>query len=297
MNLQGIVMKAGIYFELFASELRRLLWGKKFIMEVDATNHCNLNCVHCYHYKNNPRPESIGIDEWERRFREYAARGVKLVLFVGGEPALRQDVLFLARRYFLGIGVISNGTIQIDPRFKHRIVVSVDGARETNDRLRGDGVFDLIEKNYRGDQRVVLNCVLSKYNYREVPEIVRLAKEMQVKGAVFDFYTPDMGEGEELVLNDEQREESRELIYRQIETNRRWVYMTRYTVDALVERHAAKDCYWRKYAYHFDVHLKPRRCFSDRVDCSRCGCIMGAWKNPFRTNPGQLLMTKKLFFD
>jgi MoaA/NifB/PqqE/SkfB family radical SAM enzyme len=290
-------MNASLYLELFASELKRLFWGKKFIMEVDATNRCNLRCVHCYHYKNNPQPEEIGIKEWNRRFREYYTRGVRLVLFVGGEPALRQDVLFLASQHFPGIGVISNGTIPIDHRFNHRIVVSLDGAKETNDRLRGEGVFDLIEKNYRGDKRVVLNCVLSKHNYRQVAEIVRLTKELQVRGAVFDFYTPNVGEGEELVLSDAEREESRRLIYRQIETNRHWVYMTKSTVDVLVERHAAKKCYWRDYAYHFDVFFVPRRCFSDKVDCSRCGCIMGAWKNPFFSNPRQLWMTKRFFFD
>ncbi len=266
-------------------------------MEVDATNRCNLRCVHCYHYKNDQQPEDIGIEEWDGRFKLYFARGVKLVLFVGGEPALRQDVLFLASQYFPGIGVISNGTIPIDSRFKHRIVVPLDGGRVTNDRLRGVGVFDLIEKNYRGDQRVVLNCVLSKHNYREVDEIVRLSKELQVKGAVFDFYTPDVGESDELVLDNNQREEARWLIYQQINTNPGWVYMTKNTVDALVRRDAARKCYWRDYAYHFDVFFNPRRCFSNSVDCSRCGCIMGALKNPFRTNPRQLWMIKKLFFD
>ncbi len=290
-------MNTRIYLDIVAGELKRLFLGKNFIMEVDATNRCNLRCTHCYHYKNDPLPEDIGIDEWDGRFRQYSARGVKLVLFVGGEPALRQDVLFLASRHFPGIGVISNGTIPIDRCFKHRIVISLDGGRETNDRLRGQGVFDLIEKNYSGDKRVILNCVLSQRNYREVAEIVRLAKELRVKGAVFDFYTPDVGENDELVLDDEQREEARRLIYQQIETNRRWVDMTKSTVDALVNRDAARKCYWRDYAYHFDVFFKPRRCFSNSVDCSRCGCIMGALKNPFRTNPRQLWMTKRFFFD
>jgi len=206
---------------------------------------------------------------------------------------LRQDVLLLASRIFISLGVISNGTIRIDSRFRHRIVVSVDGKPETNDRLRGKGVFDLIRKNYAGDNRAVLNCVLSKLNYREVPEIVKAAQELQVQGVVFDLYTPDVGEGEELVLDEARREEVRQLIYRELQENRRWIYMTRSTVDALVERHAARDCFWRKTAYHYDVHLNRRRCFSDTVDCSRCGCIMGAWKNPFCFDLPKIWMTLK----
>jgi len=287
-------MIGGRYLSLGVSELKRRVWGNKYILEIDATNRCNLSCVHCYHFKKPHEQDNISIKEWEIRFNKFYRQGVRLVLFVGGEPALRQDVLFLASRIFLGIGVISNGTVKIDPSLRNLIIVSVDGKEETNDKLRGEGVFELIRKNYSADKRVVLNCVLSKLNYKEVPDIIKAAMDLGVRGAVFDLYTPDVGEdGKELFLDKIELEEVRRLIYHEISERGRWVYMTRETVDRLVEHHAANECFWRDFALHYDVHLNRRHCFSSTVDCSRCGCIMGAWKNPFRLNPKALWMTVK----
>jgi len=281
------------YITVGISEIKRRLWGTKYILEIDATNNCNLSCIYCYHFKSPHPVEEISIKEWEERFRTFYRQGVRLVLFVGGEPSLRQDVLMLASRIFVGVGVISNGTVRIDSSFRNLIIVSLDGSEKTNDMLRGKGVFEQIRKNYTGDNRVVLNCVLSSMNYMEVPEIVKAAKELNVRGAVFDLYTPDIGEEDKLTLTKSQREEVRELIYREIRENRSWVYMTNETVDALVEQHAAKECFWRDFALHYDVYLNKRRCFSDTIDCSQCGCLMGAWKNPFRLNPRAVWMTMK----
>lgn len=287
------IINTARYLEFGLCEIKRALWGTSFIVEIDVTNRCNLYCTHCYHFKNPHPIEDISLEEWESRLRGFYQQGVRAILFVGGEPALRQDVLKLASRIFVGVSVISNGTVKIDPDFRHRIIVSVDGKPETNDKLRGEGVFELIRQNYSGDKRVLLNCVLSKLNYKEIPEIVKAAQELQVQGTVFDLYTPEMGEGYELALDQNEREEVRQLIYHEMRENKGWIFMTRDTVDALVESHAAHDCFWQKNAIHYDVYLKRRRCFSDTVDCARCGCIMGAWKNPFSLKPSSILMTLK----
>ena len=99
----------------FLLGLKRILTGRKHTCEIDVTNKCNQSCRHCYFYGGGKTPEEkeISIEVWEDRFKQLYEQGIRKVLLVGGEPALRLDVLNLADKIFPVLHVITNGIIKI----------------------------------------------------------------------------------------------------------------------------------------------------------------------------------------
>ncbi|MCX5726057.1 MAG: radical SAM protein [Candidatus Saganbacteria bacterium] len=259
---------------------------------IDITDRCNLRCAHCYHseYLKTTQAEDISFPEWERRFNYFRANGFKMIYFLGGEPALRQDVLLKANEIFPYIGLITNGTIKIDERFDHSLIVSLDGGREINDALRGKGVFDTVLKNYSGDKRAVLNMVITKKNIGEIPVIMQIGKFMKIKGVSFNIYTPNVGEDNGFIPDKNDREEILYLLHEELRNNGKYLLFTKGMINSLVRGDHTRWCTCRSLGLHFDVNLNARRCFARQVDCKRCGCYLSSVENPILT----LITSKKI---
>ncbi len=86
--------KVYMLFYLIFLELRRAIGGVKYFAEVDVTNNCNLRCKHCHNFKGKEefKIKEVSVDIWKKRFNELYKKGVRFILLVGGEPALRNDV-------------------------------------------------------------------------------------------------------------------------------------------------------------------------------------------------------------
>ncbi len=276
----------------FLLEVKRLLLGAKFMVEVDVTDNCNLRCKHCYHFhaKKSLEKKEVPLEEWEKRFSGLHNAGARFILLVGGEPALREDVLMLADKTFPFVYVITNGTIRIPKEFNHRIYISVDGSQNTNDSIRGKGTFERILKNYSGDKRVVINMTLMKGNYRDLEEVVKISKENGFNGVVCNIYTFAIGVKTPLTIKEERKEIIGEL--KRVKSL--------YPNDLLLSKPMIKwyeypdhrdYCHWGDNALHFDVSWKKRRCFGDNADCSNCGCLAGSFQSPLRmlSHPSEML--------
>ena len=277
-------------FYLIFLEIKRTIFGIKYLAEVDVTDNCNLRCKHCYHFngKKDFKTKELPLEVWKKRFNELHKKGVRFILLVGGEPALRNDVLMLADKIFPFIHVITNGTIRISNEFDHLLFVSLDGGQKTNDLIRGEGVFSKVINNYAGDKRVVINMTIKKDNYKELENIVRIAKENDFRGVVCNIYTPITGERNHLFIEKEKRK----LIINEIKRVK-----SKYPNHFLLTKSMIKwyefpnhigFCHWGDEVLHFDVSWKTRRCFAN-IDCSNCGCLAGSIQNPLK-----LLKTPKL---
>jgi MoaA/NifB/PqqE/SkfB family radical SAM enzyme len=126
-------------------------------------------------------------------------------LLVGGEPALRPDVLMLADKTFPLIYVITNGTIKIPEKFSHRLFVSIDGLPKTNDSIRGNGVFARVMKNYSEDKRVIINMTLTTDNYNELEDITRIAEKNGFDGVVCNICTGKTDSSSPLIPSKKER--------------------------------------------------------------------------------------------
>ena len=173
-------------FYLIWLELKRVIFRVKYLAEVDVTDNCNLRCKHCYHFhgKTDFKTQELSIPVWEQRFNELYKSGIRAILLVGGEPALRIDVLMVADKMFPYVWLITNGTIKIPTEFNHRLLVSIDGSQKTNDSIRGKGVFSKVIKNYSGDKRVNTLMTITRDNFKELEDVVKISKKNDFNGVV-----------------------------------------------------------------------------------------------------------------
>jgi len=264
-------------------ELRRIISGKIFGAEIDVTDNCNLRCKHCYHFhgKKGFKVKEISIEEWEARFNELYESGIRYVLLVGGEPALRVDVLMLADKTFPFVYVITNGTLNIPREFDNRLFVSIDGLEKTNDSIRGQGTFFKVLKNYRGDSRVIINMTITMGNYKELEKIVQLAKNNGFNGVVCNIFTPTIGENSLLFISKQDRKAVISELRRVKSLYPEHFLLNEKMIKWYEKPDHSDSCYWGDDVLHFDVSWNKRRCFT-KADCSNCGCLAGSLQNPLK---------------
>ncbi len=263
-------------------ESKRKMLGTKFFAEIDVTDNCNLRCKHCYHFhgKDDFKEEELPIELWRERLEKLHKQGIRLVLLVGGEPALRIDVLMLAHEIFPFVYVITNGVVFIPKEFDHLLYMSMDGMRETNDTIRGRGTFDKILKNYSGDERVAINMTITMDNYKELEDVVKLSKEHGFRGVVCNICASGM----ETDIPMNVKADGRKLIVDEIRRVKEAHPKQFLISDTMIKWYEVADhrskCYWGDDVLHFDVNWKSRRCFGPNTDCSNCGCLAGSFQSP-----------------
>ncbi len=174
---------------LFAARRKPLLASYKL------TTRCNLSCVQCPFHSGQGRDPSFEAVK-STLLRLYAS-GVRIIVFEGGEPTLwrdgpyrLQDVVDYARGLFFCVGATTNGTSPLEVN-TDIFWVSLDGLRETHDRLRGAGVFDRVLANIRRSRhpKLFAHITANRENYLEIPMLVRFLAPL-VKGITVQFYYP-----------------------------------------------------------------------------------------------------------
>ena len=262
---------------------KRLLTGIKHTCEIDLTEKCNLNCSHCYFFADgkDKTKEDFSLEIWAERFAELYRKGIRKILFVGGEPALRLDVLELADSIFPVLHVITNGIIKIPVSFNHILFLSIDGNEETNDRIRGIGTFGELIKNYKNDPRVIVNMTLSDDNYKELESVVKLSLNNRFSGVTCNIYCcdTDYDDSYEKFIPIGTQEKIVEEIDRVKKIYPAQLLFTKNMVDWYKYPDHTKKCYWRGNVDHYDVDFNRRTCFVNSPDCARCGCYAGAFSS------------------
>lgn len=265
-------------------DLKRVILNKKYFAEIDVTDNCNLRCKHCYHFQANQiiQTQEIDVSEWKKRLIRLYKSGIRAVLLVGGEPALRPDVLMLADKIFPFVYVITNGTIRIPKKFNHRLFVSIDGLPSTNDSIRGRNVFSKVINNYSGDRRVVVNMTLTKGNYNELEGVTRLAEENGFDGVVCNICAGGIEQTSSMVV----RREERACIVKELKKVKTKYPNCFLMTNEMIRWYEFPDhrgsCTWGNDALHFDVSWNKRGCFVDNADCSNCGCLAGSLGSPLK---------------
>jgi sulfatase maturation enzyme AslB (radical SAM superfamily) len=121
------------------------------IVHLHATRQCNLACLHCYSASSPAERSSLPLDALLATLALLRRHGYETLSLSGGEPLLYPDLRPLvreARRIGYRVSLISNGYPLTSGRFDDllpdfsAIAISLDGAPETHDRLRGQaGAF------------------------------------------------------------------------------------------------------------------------------------------------------------
>lgn len=139
---------------------------------------CNLACSHCFVScsPTNHTHEHLSLETVQRYLEEAAALGVKEYYFTGGEPFLNPEMeAILAATLEVGPATVLTNGLLLDPERCRRLAalaaasaysldlrVSLDGfSAETNDALRGEGVFERAMAGIRNLAAAGLNPVLT----------------------------------------------------------------------------------------------------------------------------------------
>lgn len=158
-----------------------------------VTYRCNLNCKMCCVPKKSINPE-LSTTQLKSVIREISETGVCHCGISGGEPLLRNDLEIIGKEIHTSVmtsSLNSNGTL-ITKKKAATLVdcfdvfnISIDGSETVHNQLRGDkhsfkkavtGLENLIcEKK---ESKVGIAFTLSKQNAESLPEVIRLAEEI-----------------------------------------------------------------------------------------------------------------------
>ncbi len=204
--------------------------GAPVILVWEITRSCNLHCVYCHvDADQNPMKDELTRGERIELIQQVSEAGTNALMIAGGEPLTVPDLPEMIREAHqrgLYTVLITNGTLLnrenafcLKEAGLDYVKVSVDSVSpEIHDVLRGKGCW---EKAIAGIQDAVdagldtgISITATKANFREIPRIVQMAKELDCKRIIiFNFVPGGRGGNEiELDLDGESRKKMLDLI-------------------------------------------------------------------------------------
>lgn len=179
---------------LYAVRTKLLAKREPYLCGIKITHRCTLKCKQCP-YWSRPIPD-MTYKVLVQKFTKLREKGVRLLIFEGGEPFLWQDgqkrledLVVEAKQYFHTVGITTNGTLPLDTS-ADIIWVSIDGLKATHDRLRGisfDRIMDNISES--NHPKIYANITINLYNYFEIKDLVKFLKG-KVAGITIQFFYP-----------------------------------------------------------------------------------------------------------
>jgi len=209
------------------SHLLQFSADKKPIVVWNTTRRCNLSCVHCYSQSANRDYENeLTTEEGLALLDDLGEFGAPVVLFSGGEPLMRKDLLTLiehAKKVGMRAVISTNGTL-IDQEKAEKFAelglsyvgISLDGMRETNDKFRGHkGAYDQAIRGIRNCKRagvkVGLRFTINKRNAADIPQIFDLLVEEDIPRVCF-YHLVYAGRGSNIMKDDLDHAETRKVV-------------------------------------------------------------------------------------
>jgi 12,18-didecarboxysiroheme deacetylase len=220
-------LRYGRHSKHLPSHLLQFSSDKKPVVVWNVTRRCNLKCVHCYaHADGKADRNELTTAEGKRLLEDLAAFGVPVILFSGGEPLVRPDLVELAA-YAVRLGmravISTNGTL-ITPAIAETlrdvglsyVGISLDGTQEVNDRFRGvKGAFARAMAGIANCQqvgiKVGLRFTINRINVGEVPAIFDLLEELNIPRVCF-YHLVYAGRGSNLVHEDLPHADTRRVL-------------------------------------------------------------------------------------
>ncbi len=209
------------------SHLLQFSQDKKPVVVWNVTRACNLNCVHCYaRAVDRTREKELSHDQGLALIDDLAAFGVPVILFSGGEPLMRPDLVDLASHAVskgMRAVISSNGTLITPEKARELkgvglsyVGISLDGMESVNDRFRGKkGAFQEAMAGIRNCQeaglKVGLRFTINHMNMEEIPKIFDLLEEYDIPRVCF-YHLVYSGRGSDLVAQDLDHVETRKIV-------------------------------------------------------------------------------------
>jgi MoaA/NifB/PqqE/SkfB family radical SAM enzyme len=259
---------------------------------VNVTNRCTLRCRHCFVYRDgnpNKRPKRLPDEMDTGAMLETLGKlrdrhRIHTMVWMGGEPLLRKDVLTEGVKLFAENTIVTNGTIELIDLGRCVYVVSLDGPETLNDRVRGKGCFARVMRTLgrlpdRFEPTIQVQCVVSRENENHLEELLRAIIDTRVDGLVYTFYIPRRHDTTSLGWR--SLEEREPAVRRVMELRARYPEFVWNSVESLElmlpanSKAVTDNCLLKKFLLplyldgrEFEV---PFCCAGNDVDCDLCG--------------------------
>lgn len=170
------------------------------------TNRCNIECSFCFMDAEKYRGDGFELSAAEREIilREIIDNGVLKVILTGGEPTLVPEFyqyVETLRKHNIWVEVTTNGTRLTADRVArlrdagvNTVQLSINGSEPAvNDPLMGRSFARIVKSaellRAQGLQ-VAFKVTVTRQNIRDVPNILRLARELDVRETTVDEVAP-----------------------------------------------------------------------------------------------------------
>jgi len=216
-----------------------------FMVVWDITKQCNLRCKHCYANAGPfPAPDELTLSEKLEVLRQLDEAGVAAISFSGGEPLINKDFWIVAKRAAeLGfyVSVATNGTLitkDVAKRLKETgvryVEISIDSPNpEEHDKFRGiPGAWkrsiEGIQNAKKEGLSVGIAMTVTKMNYRQLPEMIKLARSLNADRFIAFNFIPT-GRGKDIIekdLSPDERESVLNYLYEELTAGKMQVFST-----------------------------------------------------------------------
>ena len=184
--------------------------GPLFILPWRSTQACTSSCLHCGFASKPPAPDALGTEEVKKIVDEIYDFGATYLGLSGGETLLRKDlpeIIGYAKSIGLNVSLITNGYYVegkiFDSLVKHnvRVSLSVDGAEEINDAIRGKGAYaKVVSAMEKTSKAELLDCLVAtlanvdathnNVNSDDMEHVIKLAEEYGARWVVIHGFIP-----------------------------------------------------------------------------------------------------------
>lgn len=256
-----------------------------------ATGRCNLKCLHCYERRRRKEnANELSLDGMCELCELLFESGIRHCTITDGEPFLDRQAIGKCEAIvdsFWATYIVTNGTREF-PDFPATYIVSLDGPKKIHDRLRGEGVSDSLKRNIRQAPHddIYALCTLNTLNRPYIRETVNEARNLGLKGIMFNWHNP-LEKEDSLWVQFAQRNQDIDILLGMKDGAGGFIVNTRWELDILRNPDWARSCPsdWIA-SYDAAGELKEPCIFADPRMCSRCGChVFPALKEVVRGRP------------
>ena len=204
-------------YERFTIESSPPYWPKH--MEFHLSNRCNLECVTCFgefssgirkNREKLPPYPMVYDDQFFEDITKYLPH-LEWTQFLGGEPFIIPEMqriwnMLIEMKLSPHCHITTNGTVwgskveRILDNLPVGISVSMDGmTKETFEAIRENAKFERVCENlrrfrevcHRRKQWIAINFTLSRFNWRELPNMLLFAEDEGVDLHILDLFYPE----------------------------------------------------------------------------------------------------------
>jgi MoaA/NifB/PqqE/SkfB family radical SAM enzyme len=217
--------------------------------------------------------------------------GIRSMLFMGGEPMIRRDLVMEAMKLFERCSIVTNGTYGIPSVPGHLVTVSLDGPEAENDAIRGIGVFQKVKeaihaRDASDGTTVMLQMAITRRTAHCIEAFIEDVKDWPIAGVAFTFYVPRKDDDTDMAWPDLTERDA--VVDRVIALKRRYPSLIKSNIGTLelmksdvalrATGERGEHCLMRNvlplYMGEGGSFERTFCCYGNDVDCASCGAYM-----------------------